>query len=102
ILSSGADTIKGTPFDSEINQSLRGWRDEQQKSQMPFIIVLRAARGVITHYSVTPAPWKIEMPPLPAELVPPKDLPRTVSQPKTSSVPPLIVSGKKTNVVSAP
>ncbi len=97
IFSSASEPVKGTPFDNEINRTLRSWRDEQQKNRLPFIIVLRAVRGVITHYTVTPAPWQVEMPPMPvipAQSVATKPAPKTAPA-QTSSVPPLIVRGKK-------
>src|SRR4051812_27395641 len=35
ILSSGQETVNGTPFDEKINTAFSGWRDEQQKLKMP-------------------------------------------------------------------
>src|SRR5262245_8464583 len=97
IICSGIDAIKGTSFDKEINRAFAQWRDEQQKAHMPLVVVLRAARGEYTHYTVTPAPWKAEMPPLPAELVAAREAARkqVAAKPQTSSVPPLIISGKR-------
>src|SRR5262249_52461441 len=50
IISSGVSAITGTPFDDEINKTVRGWRDEQEKSHMPFVIVVRAAHGSFADY----------------------------------------------------
>jgi hypothetical protein len=100
LIYSGQDPMIGTPFDKQINELHKQWAKEEQKAHMPFITVFRAKGGTITDFSVTPAPWPVEFPPLPVELttaraaakppappVPPKAQPRPV--------PPLIISGKK-------
>jgi hypothetical protein len=68
LISSGEGTVSGTPFDGPLNQSFKQWHDPQQKARMPLVTMLRAAHGTVRHWSVTPAPWPLEMPSLPAEL----------------------------------
>jgi hypothetical protein len=104
ILCSGLDPIKGTPFDKDIARQIAQWRDEEQKAGMPLIVLLRAAHGAFTHYSVTPAPWQIEMPPLPSELVavPPAPKPAPIATPNPAPVAPLIVVGKHTPPLTRP
>src|ERR1051325_3072999 len=67
LVSSGEEKMLGTPFDDQMNQLYDNWREEQQKSRMPFVTVLRAKRGTIIGYSVTPSPWQVEFPAWPAE-----------------------------------
>ncbi len=101
-LSSGNETITGTPFDAKLNEPFMKWKDQQAKAHQPFVAVLRASKGRLTDFTVTPAPWPVEMPPLPAP--PPAAAPtQIVSTPKAPVriLPPLIVSGRKTNTVDA-
>src|SRR5262245_21281947 len=67
LLTTGEGEMLGTPFDSQINEAWKRWRNEQQKTLMPLVTVLRARNGVITQWSVTPAPWPLEIPPIIAE-----------------------------------
>ena len=101
LVTSGEEKLEGTPFDQAINDTYARWRVEQAKAQMPFATVLRAREGKITEYSVTAAPWRVQMPPLPAEFKP-----LAAGQEKTASrtkpekapapaAPPLIVHGGK-------
>ncbi|HTL54589.1 MAG TPA: hypothetical protein VL361_02875 [Candidatus Limnocylindrales bacterium] len=100
LISEGNQDFHGTPYDQQINQSYKAWSTQQQDAHMPFLTVLRARRGQFTNFSVTSAPWAIDMPPLPSDLLTPRAPPSlpVVSTPKTappSTVPPLIISGKK-------
>lgn len=96
LFSSGEEKILGTPFDDQINQLYDNWRQEQEKSRMPFVTVLRAKRGTIVGYSVTPTPWQVELPAWPAEpVVKAVEPPRPPPKVQPSTVPPLIVTGKK-------
>ena len=102
LISEGGQDFHGTPFDQQINQAYKQWNVQQEKAHMPLITVLRARHGLFTNYSVTPAPWAVDMPPLPAELVKPKAPPpsRVVSAPALKPAPPpmappLIISGRK-------
>jgi hypothetical protein len=67
LVSSGEDLMRDTPFHDQINEAFIQWRDEQRKVRMPFVTLLRAWSGRFTDWSVTPAPWPVELPPLPAE-----------------------------------
>jgi len=67
LITSGEEEVHGTPIDERINRVCAQWRSEQQKARMPFLIVLRASHGRIIDGSVTPAPWPVEIPPLPPE-----------------------------------
>src|SRR6266478_732703 len=90
LISDGDQLMQGTPFDEQINNLYKLWDKEQQKARMPFVTVLRATKGKMTHFSVTSAPWPVDMPPLPSELLiaatnlPPK----TVAAGKTNSASP--------------
>ena len=91
LVSSGEQEIAGTPFDRQINECYKTWRDrqrkpikpseaitkdgaepltlteQQRKAFRPFVTVLRGERGELTQYSVSPVPWPIEIPALPPE-----------------------------------
>src|ERR1051325_661111 len=96
LVSSGEEKMLGTPFDDQMNQLYDNWREEQQKSRMPFVTVLRAKRGTIIGYSVTPTPWQIEIPAWPVEpVVKAVEQPRPPPKTQPSTIPPLIFSGKK-------
>jgi hypothetical protein len=101
LISDGSEEMHGTPFDDRINQLYKQSTVQQQKARMPFITVLRAQRGQFTNYSVTPAPWPVDMPPLPVELVKPKAPPSvpvvsaSKATPPPPMAPPLIISGRK-------
>jgi hypothetical protein len=97
LISSGQDPMTGTPFDDKINELYKDWKVDQEKTKMPFITVIRAKRGTITGYTAVPAPWQVEIPPWPADAVAKvteTNSPAS-SQPSSSSVAPLIVTGKK-------
>jgi hypothetical protein len=99
LISSGDSSIAGTPFDASINASYNKWRREQDKARMPISTVLRARGGVITDFVVNPAPWPIEFPPLPAELLVENPKPEPPKPPAPKPPPigqSIILSGKKT------
>jgi hypothetical protein len=62
LISSGEGTMKGTPFDEQINAAWKEWHDEQEGVHMPIVTVLRARLDEITDWSLTPAPRPIEVP----------------------------------------
>jgi hypothetical protein len=66
LITTGEDRMRGTPFDDAMNQAYNQWRDQQQKSRMPVVTVLRAFQGKFAGWTVTPAPWPPELPPMPA------------------------------------
>ncbi len=99
LVTEGGEDIQGTPFDQRINEAYKQWREQQAKVQMPLVTVLRAERGQIVDCSVSPAPFGVELPPLPPALIAaqtvetnPAPASRTVSPPMA---PPLIIRGKK-------
>src|SRR5713226_2455745 len=74
---------------------------------MPISTVLCAAKGEIIHYSVNPAPWAVEIPPLPEELLAPAVVEtKPVQAPPQKSPPsigvPLIITSKKIETPPAP
>jgi hypothetical protein len=105
ILNSGEGRFTGTPFDEQINTAYKDWRAKQQKSSMPLVTVLRAKKGTITDYVVNPAPWPVDMPPLPPELLK-MDIaqlkPSTSSKTSSTGPQPLIISGKKPSPIEPP
>lgn len=105
LISDGEQKIHGTPFDAGINQSFDLWAKDQQKARMPLLTILRAQGGRLAAYSVNAAPWPVDLPPLPQELLAakvPKKEP-AASAPAAKPPPPvgpsLYLSGKKTQPV---
>ncbi len=99
LITEGGRKMHGTPFDDRINEVYKVWFEAQRQVRMPFITVLRAQHGKITDYSVSPAPWPVEMPPLPAELQvvetpPAKPAPPPRKEPPPTAAP-FILRGKK-------
>lgn len=98
LFTSGQEAMAGTPFDQKINEVYAAWREVQQRERKPFVTVLRARQGKIVFGSASPAPWPVEIPPLPAPK-PAKTVhaePPKAEPPKPVVVgPPLIVTGRK-------
>jgi hypothetical protein len=98
LVSDGEQKIRGTGFDEQINKLYDHWRTEQTKAKMPFITILRSFAGQWTNFTVNPAPWPVEMPPMPKSLEVAK-----VEKKPTATKPPLpprstnnlIISGRK-------
>jgi len=111
LVSDGEQKIYGTQFDQQVNENFSRWQNQQQDARMPFLTVLRSKAGVLTDFSVNPAPWPVEMPPLPKDLAVvdniKKQAPAQTNKPPPPMAPPLFISGKKTtsigtsNVVAA-
>jgi hypothetical protein len=102
IISSGDAPLRGTPFDSRINQFYSTWRAQLQKARMPFIAVLRAQKGLLADCSVNATPWHAELPALPAELLAARAA-RTAPAAKRqvpAALPPLVFTGHKPVVES--
>lgn len=94
----GDEDIHGTPFDQRISEFFRTWHLQQQDAGTPFVIALRAQNGKFVDCAMNPSPWPAELPALPRELMTPLPVARPVAKdsPKpATSVPPLILSGKK-------
>ena len=99
LISSGDWKMRGTPFDDKINGAFEQWRGQQQKARMPFVTILCARNGQVGAYALNTPPWPLQVPHLaeePKSMEPiaarPLKLPQTAG---TSTVAPLIVSGKK-------
>jgi len=96
LVCAGDDEIHGTAFDQRINNFFQTSRAQQQESGRPFVIALRAQGGHLVECSMNPSPWPTELPALPKELFVPLPPPAPLAHSaKTSTVPPLIVSGRK-------
>jgi hypothetical protein len=78
VISAAEDNLKGTPFDDQISQAYTQWRDQQQKARMPVVTMLRSRAGTVSDWSVTPAPWALELPPYRADFEISGDNGRTV------------------------
>jgi hypothetical protein len=106
LISSGDVKIRGTPFDDRINAAYQEFRVQQQKARMPFVTVLRARHGQVVDYIVNTPPWPLQVPRLPEEsksVEAPHGKPReALHNAPSSTVPPLIVSGKKPKPEPAP
>jgi hypothetical protein len=102
LVTDGEQKVTGTPFNGQINEFFQLWRDQQRKAQMPFLTVLRASHGEITHYTLNTAPWTVQMPPLAPEIQALAEADRRPApKVQTSSVPPLIIHGKRPSAPSA-
>jgi hypothetical protein len=99
LFSDGEESIKGTPFDDQINAIYRAWKDEEEEAHLPLITMLRAQNGRITHFTVTTPPWPLQLPPLPAELKAALETEKVAAKkpekpPPPPMAPPLIIHGK--------
>jgi hypothetical protein len=97
LVSDGDEPIAGTPFDANIKRALASKFEDQKKARMPFVTVLRAARGRIASATVNLAPWPVEFPNFPPEpkiVEAPKPEPKKPEPPRPT-VPNLIVIGNK-------
>ena len=98
LVSDGDEPITGTGFDADIKRALDSKAREQEKARMPFITVLRAARGRIASATVNLAPWPVEFPSFPPEpkvVEAPKPGPKPKPEPPRPVVPNLVVIGNK-------
>ena len=86
LISSGDEKMHGTPFDDRINESYQKWHDQQEKTRMPFVTVLRAKNGQLTNVAVNT--------PQSAETIQSKLVEALHNAPPPTASP-LIVSGKK-------
>ncbi len=63
LFADGTANIWGTPFDEPINKVFQQWREEEQRSRLPFVTVLRARDGKFVNFALAPAPWPVVIPP---------------------------------------
>lgn len=106
LISSGDETMRGTPFDAQINEFFQKWHDQQQKAKMPFVTVLRAKAGQLADYTLNSPPFPTQMP-RPSQVTQSAEpiqtkLSEAVRKSPPPTVPPLIVSGKKAQPEKAP
>jgi hypothetical protein len=80
VISDGQGTMRGTPFDADINAAYKRCLKETKHSHMPVVTVLLAKAGKITKYSVTSLPWPVTFPE-----VPPAEKPQVAQKPATKS-----------------
>jgi len=106
LISSGDCKIRGTRFDDRINAAYQQFHDQQQKARMPFVTVLRARHGQVADYIVNTPPWPLQVPRLIEEsksVEEPHGKPiEAVHTVPPTTLPPLIVSGKKPQPEPAP
>lgn len=102
LVTTGEQKIHGTAFDDAINETFKAWHKKQSAAHMPFVTVLSAEKGRYVDYRVSQAPWTVELPPLPQDLVAERTAAahaivqqRPVITPRPAVVPPLIISGRK-------
>ncbi len=95
LVNTGEQDLEITNFSRQVNEVYHAWRAEQAKALMPLITVLLGVDGNIKAATVSPAPFAIDLPPLPQ----PTDFAsnRRPATPQTTAKPspPLIVSGPK-------
>lgn len=70
LFTSGSEPLAGTPYDLEIAETFTKNAEQQRKSNMPFVTILRAVQGKIVTYAVNMPPWPLEVPDWPAEYKP--------------------------------
>ncbi|HOX57642.1 MAG TPA: hypothetical protein P5205_12940 [Candidatus Paceibacterota bacterium] len=107
LISSGDETVRGTPYDQQIAQRYREWYDQQRKARMPFVTVLRAQDGRFVDCVVNTPPWPLQIPAAPPEMQTAQvtqgqlqeALQRTA---RDSNVPPPLVIKKESPPVSPP
>ena len=99
LVSSGDEKLRGTPYDSQINEYWQKWHDQQQKARMPFVTILRASAGQVAECTVNTPPWPTQLPRLarPTQIAEPirEKPPAALHQPPPPIGQPLIISGKK-------
>ena len=65
IVSDGKGTVRGTPFNQEINAICRQDVQDMKDNPMPIVIVLQAKAGRINKYNVNALPWPVVIPEVP-------------------------------------
>ena len=98
LFTDGNDPVKGTPFDSQINQFFKTNYRHQKSAAMPVITVLRGVKGELTTNTLNAAPWPVDIPFVPSP--PPK--PAAAAKPAPPATPPIIYVGKPETSAPAP
>ncbi len=61
-ISSGDDSITNTPFDKQIGELHKEFRDSFRKDNIPFVTLLAVRRGEVRDYTVNPGDAKVRLP----------------------------------------
>ncbi len=72
---------------------------------MPFLAALRGEKGKLADFAVNVAPWKLELPALPPQLLVARTLRKPAASAKAAKpvmLPPLVISGRKPTPAAAP
>jgi hypothetical protein len=97
LISDGSESFKGTPSDAQLNTFYKKNYSPQKRAHMPVVTVLRGENGRITTNTVNLAPWPVDIPPVPVQIVtkaaPAKAAPAKPVPPPV--VPSLVIIGKK-------
>ena len=109
-VSDGSAVPVGTMFDDQIAEAYKLNSAEQRRLAMPFVTILRAAKGKFVSLRVNTPPWPIELPAYPGEqkvTPPPTNPPPTkavtpVPAPPIAPVVPEPVSPIQTNLAITP
>jgi len=76
ILTDGEDSVRGTPFDAELNAALRRRRRELRQAKQPFLMALESRQGQLAAWAVNAPGEPLNLPPL--EPAPPPARPQPV------------------------
>ena len=103
LISDGADPIKGTPFDAQLNRFYKENYRPQKKERMPVITVFRGEKGRMTTNTMNLAPWPVDIPTVPPPIIV-KAAPRKPAPPAAPApiVPSLVIIGKKAEITTNP
>jgi hypothetical protein len=97
LVTSGSDPISSTPYDALITESFSKNAEQQRKSNMPFLTILRAAKGQIVAFAVNTPPWPLEVPEYPEEF---KPTPPPPPAPVVTNAPPPVAKRPDRSVLS--
>ena len=86
LVTSGVDSLLGTPYDEAVNAIFFGHREKLRKARIPFVTVLVAQDGAWAGHGVTPGDRTPFIPPLPQPK--PEAPPPPPVTPMTDTVPP--------------
>jgi hypothetical protein len=75
LFSDGSDALTGTTFDTQIAEAFKLNAAEQRRLAMPFVTILRAAKGKFVSLKVNTPPWPVELPSYPGETTPTESIP---------------------------
>ena len=96
LITTGVARIHGTPFDAEINETYALNLASQEKARLPYVTILRAAKGVFSGYTISTPPWPVEFP----QFAPPSGKAAT-PKPLTAPAPTLSAAEKEQQRLAA-